>query len=176
MREKVSIWGKLPPWGEWAVLILIALLGLWVLDLVPNPKRITEYVINAFAIGAVLGSVITYFYATREKRAISRVRDDISFLSAWLELNSVQSRRTMSAEATKEIVNDERVLKTYHWACDAKSVYKLNPDRLAASIIIFEELLGLDRMDAVRAMKNVKDLDDLKAYLQKIKHEKLSPP
>lgn len=55
----MSIWGKLPPWGEWAVLILIALLGLWVFDIVPNPKRITEYVINAFVIGVMLGSVVT---------------------------------------------------------------------------------------------------------------------
>jgi len=138
--------------------------------------RITENVIAAFISGSVLGSIITYFYATRDKRAISRVRHDISFLSVWLELNSVQSRRTSDAEATKEIVNDERVLKAYHWACDAKSMYKLNPDRLAATIIIFEELLGLDRMDAVRTLKTLKNLDELAPYVRKIKTEKLSPP
>ena len=96
--------------------------------------------INAFVIGAVLGSVITYFYATREKRAISDIRDRMSSLSDYLDLNRVQRSRTSSPDAMKELVSDDNILKVYHWACQAKSVYKLNPRRMAAFAIIFEEL------------------------------------
>jgi hypothetical protein len=62
----------------------------------------------------------------------------------------------------KELVSDDNILKVYRWACQAESVYKLNPRRMAAFAIIFEEL-GLTHADAIRAMKNVEDPDDLKA-------------
>jgi hypothetical protein len=142
-----------------------------------STMRITEDVITAFTSGGALGSIITYFYVTREKRAISSIRKDISFLSMYFDLNPGQRHRTRDAEATKEIVSDDRILKAYRWAREAKSVLKLNPERLAANIIIFEELLGLTAGDAIKAMKNVEYLDDdLKAYVQKLKTEKLTSP
>ena len=110
----MSIWGKLPPWGEWAVLILIALLGLWVLDIVPNPKRITEYVVNAFVIGAVLGSVITYFYATHEKRIISKVRRDIDNLATYVDLSHLTPRQRAQVDyPNAELVSDKRILEIH---------------------------------------------------------------
>ena len=64
------------------------------------------------------------------------------------------------------------ILETDRWARQAKRVHKLSPGELAAYTIVFEELLGLTHADAIRAMKNVKDVDGLKAYVQKIKSEK----
>jgi hypothetical protein len=134
--------------------------------------RITEDVIAALISGAVLGSVITYFYVTREKRFIARVRKDISEISIYSNLSSTQFTQTVTPERTVEIVSDDRILKAYRWAREAKSVLKLNPERLAANIIIFEELLGLTARDAIQAMKSVEYLPDLPAYIQKIQTEK----
>jgi hypothetical protein len=109
-----------------------------------------------------------------DRPAISSIRAEMSFLIDHLHLK--RSRLTTSPAATKKIANDDRVLEAYHWACNAKSTHKLDPRLLTAYIIIFEEMLGLDCMDAVGAAKTIKDPDELAAYVQKIKTEKLSPP
>jgi hypothetical protein len=103
-------------------------------------------------------------------------RDGILRQRSYVGLNRVQSHRISSSEATKEVVSDDRILIAYRWAREAKSAHKLNSRLLAAYIIVFEELLGLDRLDAVRTMKTIKDSDELAPYVRKIKTEKLSPP
>ena len=57
--------------------------------------RMTENVIAALISGMVVGSIITYFYPTREKRAISSIRKDIGLVSSFLDLSPAQWSRVV---------------------------------------------------------------------------------
>jgi hypothetical protein len=46
--------------------------------------RLTEHTVNAFVIGAAIGSIITYFITTQEKRMLSAVRGQILHFSLFL--------------------------------------------------------------------------------------------
>jgi hypothetical protein len=143
--------------------------------------RIYENEIAAFVMGAAVGSVITYFYATREKRAISSIRDDVEFLRDYLDFNPAQYRRVDSSGAIKKLATDEEILAIHRWALRLRSDeflrrqrHKINPIRVSALTIIFGELLGLSNIDACRAMIHVKDLKNLAAFVKKVQAEKRS--
>ncbi len=134
--------------------------------------RITEHEIWAFLLGAAIGSFITYLNLTREKRIISSIRNYIAHLSLLHNLSPAQYRRVDNPKAIVRIASDERVLDTYRWALGVTSEMrrlrvrcsdgsKLGPKRLAAEVIICEELLGLSAMDAVQALRDAKSPDDL---------------
>jgi hypothetical protein len=155
--------------------------------------RITEHEISVFlwgaAIGAAIGSIITYLNTTREKRIVSRVRHDIDNLGGFLfdELTPAQCKRTRYPNA--ELVSDKQILEVHRWAEQWKKYRKsynfrppayarfdsrenkISPTLLAAEVIICEELLGLSADDAIIACLRFKSLDDLKTLRNKDKEE-----
>jgi hypothetical protein len=135
---------------------------------------ITEHEIVAFVLGAAIGSIVTYWNLTREKRAVANIRYKISNLGQSLNLSRAQYKSVITPEATAKFVSDDRILTVYRWVRETQSRHKLSPTALAATIILFEELLGLYAQDAIRAMTEVKYVADLAAYVQKIQAEKRS--
>src|ERR1700733_9215148 len=143
--------------------------------------RITENEIVAFIVGAAVGSITTYLIATRERRAISSIRHDIGLFCDYLNFSPDQYRRVGSSEAIEQLASYDLALAFYRWALRVKtddfirrSGRKLSATRLAALAIIFEELLGLSRIDACRAMIHVKHLNDFAAFVHKLRDEKRS--
>src|SRR5262245_16444314 len=120
--------------------------------------RITEHdidlIIMTFSVGAAVGSIVTYLNVTREKRTIAAIRRDVKLLAAYHELSSAQDRKAHSTE----LVNDEQIIVLHRWAVNWCRLLKkdhgikLHPVRLTAESIIFEELLGLSRVDAPRRL------------------------
>jgi hypothetical protein len=125
--------------------------------------RITEREISALLIGAAIGSIVTYY---NEKRIISNVRRDIDLLGSHHELTTAQFRKAIYPTT---MVSDERILELYRWAQQLRKSgpVKLNPTRLAAEVIICEELLGLTRYDAIQALNNATYLHDLRTLRSK---------
>ena len=72
---------------------------------------ITEGEFSAFVLGAVVGSIITYWNVTREKRLISSVRKQIDFLADLHEFTPDQSREASSSQ----IATDEEILRFCRW-------------------------------------------------------------
>ena len=77
-----------------------------------------DFLICAFLIGAAIGSIITYWKATREKRFVSRVRHAIETLGYHHKFD--QWPRTpgwlqKTADLSK-ITNYEEILALYAWA------------------------------------------------------------
>jgi hypothetical protein len=136
--------------------------------------RITEpeiwaFLYWAFLLGAAIGSIVTYFIATREKRIISSVRREVHHLASFHDLTPTQWHKT---EYPTTLVSGEQILALRRWAKQSaqsrkKSGIKLDPTRLAAEVIICEELLGLPRELALSALINAKDLNDLRNKLPK---------
>jgi hypothetical protein len=137
--------------------------------------KITEHEIVAFFIGAVVGAIITYLSLTREKRTISAIRRGVDLLAAYHELSPTQYRKVMHPT---QLVTDEQILALYRWAVEAcrrlkkESRTRLCAIRLTAETIICEELLGLTRSDALRALisgiQERADLSDIRTRLPKI--------
>jgi hypothetical protein len=145
--------------------------------------RITENEIVAFIVGAAIGSIVTYWHVTREKRAIASIRDDIEHLRLYLDLSAAQNRQISGSYAIKKFVTDEQILTVYRWSLGLRSDeflrragHKINPIRVSALTIIFGELLGLSNIDACRATIHVKDLKNLTAFVKKLQAEKQSLP
>ena len=139
--------------------------------------KITEHEIVAFFIGAVVGAIITYLSLTREKRTINAIRRDVDLLAAYHELSPTQYRKVMHPT---QLVTDEHILALYRWAgeaCRKESRTRLCAIRLTAETIICEELLGLTRSDALRALisgiQERADLSDIQTRLPKIRTETL---
>ena len=136
--------------------------------------RRTEHKIFAFLLGAAIGSIgsiVTYYNSTREKRIVSNVRSNIERLAYYHALTPGQYRKTIYPT---KIASTERILEVYYWARrlikeDGRTIkdcrIKLHPTRLAAEAIICEELLGLSRYDAYRALLNAKKPGDLRGLL-----------
>jgi hypothetical protein len=136
--------------------------------------RVTEHELSWLLLGAAIGSAVTYWHLTKEKRIIAGVRGDLAFLANFHELNKAQYRKLMSKDATEELVDDQQVLMFYRWAQRLKNasppisgIKKINTIRVAAEVIICQELLGLSYGDAVRTLLNAKHLDDLRTLLPK---------
>jgi hypothetical protein len=137
--------------------------------------KITEHEIVAFFIGVVVGAIITYLSLTREKRTISAIRRGVDLLAAYHELSPTQYRKVMHPT---QLVTDEQILALYRWAVEAcrrlkkESRTRLCAIRLTAETIICEELLGLTRSDALRALisgiQERADLSDIRTRLPKI--------
>jgi len=136
--------------------------------------RITEHGLLMFFYGSVVGSVITYYVTyynlTREKRIISNVRRQLGHLELFHDLTQ---REYDKLQFSRDFVSDERILTFYGWAQrvtkgeTSKELRKLEPTSLAAEVIICEQLLGLSASDAVQALLNCEDLDELKTLRRK---------
>jgi hypothetical protein len=134
--------------------------------------RITEHEISWLLLGAAIGSLVTYWQLTKEKRIISSVRQDLTQLADYHELSKAQYRKVMSKDATIELVDDPQILRIYSWAerlTNAKppieGIKKFGPVRVTAEAIICQELLGLSHHDAIRALLG--GLDDLRTLRSK---------
>jgi hypothetical protein len=144
---------------------------------IPTDALITVFIAGA-VVGAIPGSIITYLNLTRDKRLISRIRNEISERGCYLDLSGAQLRKVERPAATAELVSDARILQVARWARAAQSELKLSPDLrgLTATVILFEDLLGLTWQDAVAMRKDesVRYLDDTAAYVKKLQAKKSS--
>jgi hypothetical protein len=129
--------------------------------------RITEHEFWVFVVGAAIGSIVTYWIATREKR----IRKNICHLGVYHELTTTQYHQTLYPDSTRKIASDQEVLKVYYWAVYAKRhslagqnmLKKISPTLLAAETIICQKLLGLTSEDAASALnKSRKSFDELR--------------
>jgi hypothetical protein len=66
-----------------------------------------------FLLGAAIGSIITYWIVTREKRLISSVRKQIDFLAPLHELTPAQSHKGGPLGHFSEIATDKEILAFY---------------------------------------------------------------
>jgi hypothetical protein len=124
--------------------------------------RITEHELWVFFAGATIGSIVTYRFATREKRIILRIRENICFLGYYHKLTFDQSHQTARPEATLEIASDQEVFRVYRWAerrVKGIRIKKISPTLLAAEEIICGKLLGLTGDEAASAV--TKSLEEL---------------
>jgi hypothetical protein len=138
----------------------------------------TEGLINSLLLAAAVGSVITHWIVTREKRLISRVRDNIHFLADLHELTPAQRRKAGPLLDFSEIATDKEILEFYRWALLARTdrlagaeINKLHPISIAAEGIIFDKLLELPRVLAVPVVLTMKrkgraDLDTWRSIVQ----------
>lgn len=130
-----------------------------------------EQGIDVFLLGSAAGSIVTYWYVTREARLIRRIRKDMSLLGMFHDLTPGQYRLTMDAESTESLISDKQILVVYRkslmMTTKTLGPVKIHPERLAAEIIICEDLLGLSVVDATRALQNAKTLDELAGLLPK---------
>jgi hypothetical protein len=123
-------------------------------------RMITEHGLSVFVAGAAIGSIVTYWIATREKRIILRIREKICYLGSFHELTTDQHRQTIRPTATLKMASDQEVLQCYHWAVNAKRnsiagrnmLKKTSPTLLAAETIICEKFFGLSMEDAASAL------------------------
>ena len=134
--------------------------------------RITEYEIYAFipggGLGAGVGSIVTYYNTTRDKRAIRAVCREIDYygleLAVRKAINEGQYGKTRNPEwqsSSERFVSDERILGDYRWALGMIKEYtqrnrRPDPARLAALTIICVEFLGLQPIDAFGALLGAK--------------------
>jgi hypothetical protein len=88
--------------------------------------RITEYEIYAFILGAGAGSIVTYYYTTRDQLAIRAVCQQIDGYGLALAgrdaITDDQYRQTCNPErrrSSERFVSDERILDLY-CTCSAK--------------------------------------------------------
>lgn len=118
----------------------------------------------AFLLGAAVGSAITYWITTYEKRAILRVRRQIDHLGLFHKLSRPEVFRTYFP--AKNLVNDEEVLKMYYWAMnvgrDTKKQFKQkwSAESLAAEAIICEKLFNIGTLCAIRTFVHCKTVDE----------------
>lgn len=132
---------------------------------------ITEQEIAAFLLGAAVGSIITYWNATREKRFVSRVRRAIDILGIYHRsvLTPAQYQTILKPSEIAKIATYDEIIALYPWADRTshnfkklgKSSRELHPVSLTAETIICKKLLGLSDEDAVNALRSAKTLDDL---------------
>jgi|SRR5215469_380088 len=131
--------------------------------------RITEHEIAALFLGAAIGSIVTYWNMTREKRIIRRVHNDIDFVRVFHNLPPEQYRK---AQQPSKLISDAKLLELYRWAENVCRMFKrdhrvkLSPVRLTAEAIICSEVLGLDPGHASRAL--------FKAVQERIPLDKIS--
>ncbi|MBX3534557.1 MAG: hypothetical protein KF826_09415 [Xanthobacteraceae bacterium] len=135
--------------------------------------KVTPDGITLFFIGAAMGSVVTYFLLTQEKRIIARVRNEICSLGIH---HDVSYRAVVSPDATLSWVTDERVLEVYYWSkmiFDKKPKrvpkFKFNRYHLAAEVIICEKFLSLGSMEAFHALQSANlDWETLRGLKRKV--------
>jgi hypothetical protein len=105
--------------------------------------RITEQEFWVFVVGAAIGSIVTYWIATREKRIVSGVRSEISRLAAYHELTRDQKNKAQFKPS--EITTHEQILESHPWAARysrhlKKKGIKLSPISIIAEQMICEKL------------------------------------
>jgi hypothetical protein len=130
---------------------------------------ITEQEIVAFFLGAGLGSIVTYWNATRETRFVSRVRLAIDLLhyEHKLALTPAQYQKISNPA---QIATYDEIVSLRPWADRIgqnfrkrriKSPLELHPVTLVAEAMICKNLLGLPYDDAINALRSAKTREDL---------------
>jgi hypothetical protein len=158
-------------------LLTIAAVALVFGFLNPDVKRLP-----AFVLGAALGSFITYYILTRERRIVADVLRNVSFLAGYHELTEAQQDRVYRlGRGLEEIASREQILSAYSWAQLVRKENKgyggkSNTGRLAAEVIICQQLLGLSPADAMQAWLRAKSLEDFRTLRPKPAQGKVGPP
>jgi hypothetical protein len=125
---------------------------------------ITDEQIEAFALGLIIGALVTWWIETRERRIVSNIRSRIETIGLFCDLTNAQARSLIGP--CHWLACDEEIISLYHWGRKVRrSGIKVDPKRLVALVIICEKLLGLSRTDAVKAMQQAKALKDYKTLL-----------
>jgi hypothetical protein len=126
--------------------------------------QMTEQAIYAFFIGAAVGSILTYWYATREKRIIAEVRSRIETLGHFHDLTKAEHQKIIF----NDVASNDEILAFYQWGQlvkrEVKHLKKLDPIAVAAEAIS-EKLLGRTRHDAIKALLQAKSADDYRTLL-----------
>jgi putative transposase len=131
--------------------------------------------IGDLILGAVAGSAITFWILTREKRAVSRIKKDVSLLVSFHDVPEKKYQQYLYNQS--KLFRDDDVLAYYKWSCGVVAAYpgkwrskdkihKLGAIRIAAEGIVCEGMLGISRLDGVRALVGAKDLRDLRSPKQ----------
>jgi hypothetical protein len=144
--------------------------------------RITEHEIWVFLLGAAIGSIVTYWNLNTKARIISRVRREVDSLAGFHMLSSAQRDET---RYPTRLVSGRQILLLHRWALEArhrvKKDYKIrvNAVVLTAEVIICEQLLGLDRIDAllalIRGIRERRDLTDIGSLLPNNSNRSAAP-
>jgi hypothetical protein len=131
--------------------------------------RITEHEISWLLLGAAIGWLVTYWHLTKEKRIISSVRREIADLALYHNLTKDQYRKACYTEG---LVDDQQIMQLYHWTqkriSTSTRLKKVGPIVVVAETIICEKVLGLSHIEAMRALLNAKDREDLRTLQRKI--------
>jgi hypothetical protein len=146
--------------------------------------RITEHEIWTFLVGAAVGSAITYWIVTREKRIISGVRSEIFMLASLHDLTDAQREQTSDlSPKQQELVSDKEILQYYEWARRrrrdtryGRRKIKTSPIWIAAEAVICEKLLGLPSIRAEGVFRVAESKGRIKTHddLQKVIREQLT--
>jgi hypothetical protein len=140
-----------------------------------------EGLVWVFGAGAALGSAVTYYFATRERRAITRVRKEIAFLVGYHTVPKAIENKVRQGipESTEFLANDKEIMSMYEWAVRLKKdkqirhhFKKLNTDWIAAEGIISEKLLGVPGYLAAGELAECKTWNDVETKLAEIGSEK----
>jgi hypothetical protein len=79
--------------------------------------KLYEEEIDAFALGAAISWLATYFILKREKRMISRIKSELRSLACHHNLTEYQHRQTFpplfGGCETLPLASDEKILTTY---------------------------------------------------------------
>ena len=132
----------------------------------------TDYEIFIFLLGAAVGSIITYYNTTREKRAIYHVRKATDHLCPYHDLRNFFNS---SCKAS-----DEQILALYREAerdcrstMRSKRYKKLDPTTIAAEVFICQELLDVPISVGIQALLKYGDNpDEFLEYWKQYRREK----
>ena len=137
----------------------------------------TDHEIFVFLLGAIVGSIITHFITTREKRIIYCVRKRIDYLHSFhdLHLVSIDDKFHSSRKAS-----DEQILALYREAerdcrstMRSKRYKKLDPTTIAAEVFICQELLDVPISVGIQALLKYGDNpDEFLEYWKQYRREK----
>jgi hypothetical protein len=117
--------------------------------------RITEQEFTAFVLGAIVGSIITWWNATRERRIVFEIRATVD------RFGLLQGRPVSDSSR----INTDELLEYHKWALAMRARDKKYLDRktndiaLAAEAILCEKCFGLSRIDALQIIHKAKDRD-----------------
>ena len=137
---------------------------------------ITEHELWMLSVGAAIGSIVTYWIATREKRFVSRVRNVIETLVYYHKTDPCRQRWDPSKKATYEEIlalrpwADRVSYHFYPWSerirqklgmPRRKSGIELSSVVIVAEAIICEKVFGLSGDDGLGFLRSAKTLEDL---------------